>query len=131
MAKRKIVSVRQRAAARLLLCGYSGVKALRGGGYGRSYSRNLSRALKRSWGLREALREEAQATGGWQPRLHPKRNRYDRRRVTRSVQQWALYEEYDAPPSFAILEVQREFANPEKRMRDRSSDAMLHELAPL
>lgn len=117
MAKRKIVSARQRNAARLLLRGFSGVRALREAGYGRSYSRNLGRALRRSWGLRQALREEAQAMGGWRARLRPERKRYDHRRVARSVQKWALYEEYDAPPGFAIPEVRREFADLEKRLK--------------
>ena len=88
---------RQRAAARLLLSGYSGVRALREAGFGRSYARNLGRALGRSWGLREALREESEAQG-WYPRLRrERRHTYDKRRTARAVLQIALLFEADRP----------------------------------
>jgi len=97
MAKRRIVTIRQRRAARLLLCGYSGVCALREAGFGKSYARNLGRALDRSWGLREALREESEAQG-WNPRLRrERRHTYDKRRTARAIMQIALLPEAGRP----------------------------------
>jgi hypothetical protein len=90
VAIRRVVTVRQRSAARLLLSGYSGVRALRAAGFGKSYARNLGRALARSWGLRQALREEAEVLG-WQPRLRrERRHTYDKRRAARAITKIAL-----------------------------------------
>ena len=97
MAKRRVVTIRQRKAARLLLSGYSGVKALREAGFGRSYARNLGRALARSWGLREAIREEDESQG-WNPRLRRERKHtYDKRRTAHAILQIALPPEADSP----------------------------------
>ena len=122
MATRRIVTTRQRVAARLLLSGYSGVRALREAGFGRSYARNLGRALERSWGLREALREESEAQG-WYPRLRrERRHTYDKRRTARAVLQIALLPEADRP-SKAIPpppNVSKEFSG----LRDRVSRSL-------
>jgi hypothetical protein len=118
MAKRKVVTHRQRLAARLLLEGMSGVRALRQAGFGRSYSRNLGRALKRSWGLRQALREEKKDMG-WYPSLRPKRRkRYDHRRVVAAINRYALPEEPDLPPGLAPAppSVREEFKKMEQRL---------------
>jgi hypothetical protein len=107
MAKRRrVITDRQRRAARLLLSGWSGVRALQKAGFGRSYSRNLSRALNSSWGLREALREEALALD-WQPSVRARRRRYDHRRVVRAIRESALCDEADVMPSLITADTFR------------------------
>ena len=85
LAIRKVVNVRQMAAARLLVDGVSAFRALTGAGYSRYTARNFSALLRSSWGLREAIRLE-QASRQSYIRLGPvRRRRYDRRPVANAV----------------------------------------------
>src|SRR5690348_10233058 len=82
---RSWVSAKQRHAAKLLLDGMSGYRALLEAGYSRWTARKVGYLLRRSWGLRQAILEEQQARD-----LHlrpaPKRKKYDRRATALTIQ---------------------------------------------
>jgi hypothetical protein len=120
MAQRKIVTDRQHRAARLLLEGWSGVKALRAAGYGKSYSRKLGEALRKSWGLREALRLERE-TLGWAPRVrNQRRHRYDHKRVVDAIGKYATESDGIGPAS---QRPKRELDRLEDRVRRKACAA--------
>ena len=88
MACRKVLSEKHLTAAKLLLDGWSGYKALRAAGYSHWSSRNFGAVLRRCWSLREAIqREEERRLHHLTPRP-ARRKRYDRRPIASVVRQY-------------------------------------------
>ena len=85
MAVRRVMNARQMTAARLIVDGHSGFRALRAAGYSHWTARNFGALLRSSWGLREAIRQEQESREHHLGLGPARRRRYDRRPVTRAV----------------------------------------------
>lgn len=96
MAVRKIVNTRQMAAARLLVSGASGYRALTQVGYSRWTARNFGALLRSSWGLREAIRLEQESQQHFLLPAPARRRRYDRRPIAQAVQSYCGTEDRDS-----------------------------------
>lgn len=90
MACRRIPSARHMQAAKLLVDGESGYRALRQAGYSHWSSRNFGLVLRHSWGLREAIRLEQERRREYLvPRpARRRRDKYSRRAVSNAVRQY-------------------------------------------
>jgi hypothetical protein len=91
VSTRSWISAKQRHAAKLLLDGMSGYRALMEAGYSRWTARKPAYLLRRSWGLRQALVEEQQARNQ-RLRPAPKRRKYDRRPTALAIQSYCFPE---------------------------------------
>jgi len=91
MGTRSWVSAKQRLAAKLLLDGMSGYRALIEAGYSRWTARKVGYLLRHSWGLRQAIVEEQKARD-LRLRPSPKRKRYDRRPTALLVENYCFPE---------------------------------------
>lgn len=90
MACRRVVTVRQMTAARLMVIeGLSAYRALSQAGYARSTARMFGRLLRGSWGLREALRLVLEQSGRYLvARPIRKREKYDRRSLSLNMREY-------------------------------------------
>jgi len=80
------------AAAKYLLDGLPGTKALQLAGFSRWSSRHFGELLRQSWPLREALRLETERRQhNWLPRPQRKRrDKYDSRRIASGIREYVI-----------------------------------------
>jgi hypothetical protein len=103
MGTRSWVTSKQRHAAKLLLDGMSGYRALLEAGYSRWTARKVGFLLRNSWGLRQAIVEE-QAARNQRMRPAPKRKKYDRRPTALLVENYCFPENAS---SYSNVPIQR------------------------
>jgi hypothetical protein len=109
MACRKVVTTKHAEAARLLVDGWSGYRALRQVGYSHWSSRNFGLVLRHSWGLREAIRREGERSRQYfiprPARRH--RDRFARRAVATAVKTYCVPEFQTGTTSAAIRDYEK------------------------
>jgi hypothetical protein len=110
MACRRVVTVRQMAAARLMVVeGMSAYRALRQAGYARSTARAFGMLLRGSWGLREAIRLTLDQSGQFLvARPVRKRKKYYRRPLAQAVQMYCGVEDRDSISNVWLHKMHRE-----------------------
>jgi hypothetical protein len=109
MACRKIMTQKHIVAARLLVDGWSGYRALLHVGYSHYSSRNFGLVLRHSWGLREAVRREEERRSEYLvPRpARRRRDRYARRAVAAAVRTYCVPEFQAATNNAAIRDYEK------------------------
>src|SRR5262249_52623226 len=114
VSTRSWVSAKQRLAAKLLLDGVSGYKALREAGFSHWSARKPAEVMRRSWGLRQAILEEQQARNLLHLRPAPKRRRYDRRPTALAIQNYVFPEN---AASYSNVPIQRLYDSAQRVQR--------------